>query len=103
MNKIDPELPLERKKYIAKNSGAQYVLTSSDITTADLFGSATIYIEDSSVQLDIACKGDEDLECMNPDGLAYLLYTSGEDSNLRPKKVEPNHRQALLGTPRDAS
>jgi non-ribosomal peptide synthetase component F len=103
LNKIDPDLPLERKKYIAQNSGAQYVLTSSDITTADLFGSAAIYLEDSSVQLDIACKGDEDIECMDPDGLAYLLYTSGEDSDLRPKKVELNHQQALLGTPRDAS
>ncbi|KJA27343.1 hypothetical protein HYPSUDRAFT_63026 [Hypholoma sublateritium FD-334 SS-4] len=94
---IDPELPLERKVYIAKDANAAFVLTSSQITTLDVFGSMTRYIEDELVQLEISRESDSAVDFMKPDGLAYLLYTSGTTGN--PKGCLLTHRglsQAIL-------
>ncbi|KDR81669.1 hypothetical protein GALMADRAFT_59971 [Galerina marginata CBS 339.88] len=87
---IDPELPLERKTYIAKDASAAFVLTSSEIVTADVFGSITLYIDDEARRAEILKEGDDDLKCMKSENLAYLLYTSGTTGN--PKGCLLTHR-----------
>ena len=42
-----------------------------------MFGAVTRYIEDETVQMEISRESDLSVSFMNPDGLAYLLYTSG--------------------------
>ncbi len=68
---------MERKIYIAKDANAAFVLTSSQIATPDVFGAVTRYIEDETVQMEISRESELAVSFMNPDGLAYLLYTSG--------------------------
>ncbi|RDB21442.1 Nonribosomal peptide synthetase 2 [Hypsizygus marmoreus] len=94
---IDPELPVERKAYIARDSNARFVFTSADTSPPSLFGPHTIYLDEEQVQNAIHEESDEDVEYASPDGLAFLLYTSGTTGN--PKGCLLTNRglsQALL-------
>lgn len=72
---IDPELPEERKKYIADDSGSKFVLTSAD--QAPYFGELAIVLDDLAVQEEVLGHDAADICLAELDSLAYLLYTSG--------------------------
>ncbi|KAG9318679.1 hypothetical protein JVU11DRAFT_774 [Chiua virens] len=76
---IDPELPTERKIFIARNSSAKFVIISSQYHSRDLFGDLSINIHDRSVQRTISRMSDAavDPRAVHPGNIAYMLYTSG--------------------------
>lgn len=76
-SQIDPELPLERKAYIARDSGARFVLTSADVSPPSLFGDLGIFFDSTESQNAIRAEIDVPLNFASLDGLAFLLYTSG--------------------------
>ncbi|KAF8654172.1 hypothetical protein AX16_003701 [Volvariella volvacea WC 439] len=73
---IDPDLPNERKSYIAQDSNALFVLTNSNDPSSSLFGSATVYI-DKLDELEEQDGNNLPPGTVAPENLAYLLYTSG--------------------------
>ncbi|EAU88504.2 peptide synthetase [Coprinopsis cinerea okayama7 len=78
---IDPELPDERKAYIARDSGAKFVLTTSELSSQDLFGSSTIYVDEPEVANAIDEQDGGTFNIATPEGLGYMLYTSGTTGN----------------------
>ncbi|CAL1704680.1 unnamed protein product [Somion occarium] len=74
---IDPELPDERQTFIAKDSNARFVLTSSKLSSFGLFGSNAVDTDDPTEQALILEESAEALQIPGPDNLSYLLYTSG--------------------------
>lgn len=75
---IDPELPLERKTYIARDAEVALVLTSSQAVTPSVFGTKAIFLEDGDVQSGIAQQPTTPVDgVMDLDALSYMLYTSG--------------------------
>ena len=60
--KIDPELPEERQRFIRENSGARFAFTEDNIHEHILASESY---------------PDDDINNTRSDGLAYLLYTSG--------------------------
>ena len=81
---IDPDLPLERKKYIVADSRPHMIL--SEITFSDIFlGTTTIVMKDIP-ELTLPAH----LPITQPEQLAYVIYTSG--STGEPKGVMVEHR-----------
>jgi len=80
----DPEYPTERIQLIAEDSGAPYVVTTSDMFTK--YGTRGICIEELLAETDDT---QPDVEVTMND-LAYYIYTSG--STGRPKGVRVAHR-----------
>ena len=79
-SQIDADLPPERKSYIAKDSEALLVLTNE--AQAELFGKLAHDMDDKELQGKIAQESEEALEPIaDLDGLAYILYTSGQWSH----------------------
>src|SRR5262249_27511035 len=86
---LDPALPAERLDYMARDSGASLVLTSTRRDLPPLPGARVISL--AAARSEIARQDDA-----NPPGgalpqnLAYLIYTSG--STGQPKAVMVEHR-----------
>ncbi|KAH7913722.1 hypothetical protein BJ138DRAFT_561170 [Hygrophoropsis aurantiaca] len=78
---IDPELPTERKSYIASDSGARFVLLSTPNQSPDVFGDVAIDIAVDDIQQEIESMSDADLDIATSEGLAFMLYTSGTTGN----------------------
>ncbi len=74
--KIDPELPIERKKFIAEDSGARWVFTTPDDEQS--FEGLPVILSTSLIDDALDKFGDENVCRATLDGLAYLLYTSGQ-------------------------
>ena len=74
---IDPQLPTQRKLFIARNSLAKFVIMSSHSQAHDLFGDLSIDIRDVSVQETISGMSDAEVDLILPGNIAYMLYTSG--------------------------
>ncbi|KAG1756694.1 uncharacterized protein EDB91DRAFT_31035 [Suillus paluster] len=74
---IDPELPDERKSYIAKDSGARFVVLESHKHSPELFGEIVLDLDDDRISRDILASNTADIDVADPNNLAYMLYTSG--------------------------
>ncbi|OAX41962.1 hypothetical protein K503DRAFT_863459 [Rhizopogon vinicolor AM-OR11-026] len=74
---IDPELPDERMSFIAKDSGARFVILQSHRHSAQIFGDIVLDLDDERVSRDIQEMDIADLDVAVPKNLAYMLYTSG--------------------------
>ena len=74
---IDPELPQERKAYISRDSGARFVLTTSDLSSADLFGPNALFLDSTEVLDAIDREESNEFNIAKPENLSYMLYTSG--------------------------
>lgn len=74
---IDPELPDERKSYIAKDSGARFVILESRRRSPEIFGDIVLDLDDDHISRDIQAMTTADLNVALPNNLAYMLYTSG--------------------------
>ncbi|CDO69498.1 hypothetical protein BN946_scf184785.g3 [Trametes cinnabarina] len=74
---IDAELPEERQQFIARDSGARYILSTSDLPCFASLGDITIDIKDPSVRKAIDQQRADEVALANPDDTSYILYTSG--------------------------
>lgn len=78
---IDPELPEERKSYIARDSNAKFVLTTEELSPSHLFGKATSYLDTPQFLASIEAQDGTDVDFSSPGDLSYMLYTSGTTGN----------------------
>lgn len=78
---IDPELPDERKSYIAKDSGARFVVLESHRHSPEIYGDNILDLDDDQISRDIQAMTTADLDVVLPNNLAYMLYTSGTTGN----------------------
>ncbi|TIA69776.1 hypothetical protein E3P91_03426 [Wallemia ichthyophaga] len=85
---IDPELPEERKKYIAKDSASKVVFTTSE--NQHIFPLIAVDTHDASLWRLVHTLSPSNFNCAQADSLAYLLYTSGTTGN--PKGCLIEHR-----------
>lgn len=76
-SQIDSELPAERQKFIAEDSNARFVLSSSKLASFALFGDNVLDIDDPAEKDSINGQSTSDLQVAGPENLSYLLYTSG--------------------------
>ncbi|KAI9064453.1 hypothetical protein FKP32DRAFT_1591881 [Trametes sanguinea] len=74
---IDAELPMERQQFIAKDSSARYILSTSDLSCFTSLGNIAIDIKDPSVQRLIDQQSADEVAFSDPDDTSYILYTSG--------------------------
>ncbi|WHX87152.1 lichenysin non-ribosomal peptide synthetase LicA [Bacillus paralicheniformis] len=90
---IDPSYPAERIGYVLKDSGAELLLTQTNLAAPEEFSGETLLL-DSMLSEEIT-KDDE----VNPqagtqsDNLAYLIYTSGTTG--QPKGVMVEHQSLV--------
>jgi amino acid adenylation domain-containing protein/non-ribosomal peptide synthase protein (TIGR01720 family) len=90
---LDPKYPRERLSFMLEDSGAQLVLTTLDLREMFLNGPAAViclddtttpWLEEAAANLAVP---------MDPEDLAYILYTSGSTGT--PKGVAVPHRVSI--------
>lgn len=64
--------------YIAKDSGARFVILESHRHSTQIFGDIILDLDDDHISRDIQKMDTADLHVAIPKSLAYMLYTSGE-------------------------
>ncbi|KAH9854247.1 hypothetical protein C2E23DRAFT_820117 [Lenzites betulinus] len=74
---IDSELPIERQQFIARDSHARQILSSSELPCFASLGDTVIDIKDPSVQATIDGYNADGVDEPNPEDSSYILYTSG--------------------------
>lgn len=90
---IDPEWPKARRDFILDDTGAQVVVTTSDLADALARNGCRVLCVDA---LPEAPADETELPQVSPDQRAYIFYTSG--STGRAKGVEVTHRNLLYST-----
>jgi len=89
---LDPSWPEERAAFILRDTKARVLVTTTSLAERFSFEIPIVLADDSDGTED----GVVELEEVSPDGLAYVLYTSG--SSGRPKGVEVTHRNLYHST-----
>jgi len=91
---MDPEYPIERIESILRDTNAKIVLTDHNFKVPILDGIAAIFFDVSASAGAIQKEGVQySSDSVVPDGLAYIIYTSG--SSGQPKGVMVEHRSII--------
>lgn len=89
---LDPKFPQARLDFMLEDSESKYLITDKNISS--LFSNTTpkIFIEDLVDRLDSTPTA-QSFSFSDPNGLAYILYTSGSTGN--PKGVKVSHKNLI--------
>ncbi|MGH2508365.1 MAG: condensation domain-containing protein, partial [Ktedonobacteraceae bacterium] len=87
---LDPAYPKDRWTFILQDSQARVAVTQSTLASAfQAYGLAVVELD----RLDAQAKGENPISQLEPEHLAYVMYTSG--STGQPKGVGVSHQAAL--------
>ncbi|MCY7817463.1 lichenysin non-ribosomal peptide synthetase LicA, partial [Bacillus haynesii] len=90
---IDPGYPAERIGYVLKDSGAELLLTQTNLAVPEEFSGETLLL-DSILKEEISKDDEVNPQAgAQPDNLAYLIYTSGTTG--QPKGVMVEHQSLV--------
>lgn len=89
---VDPAYPLQRKKYMAEDTGMKYVLTDMDVPAAEARLFEPVHVP-SVIQQHKDLPRNNPVLVSSPSDLAYVIYTSG--STGQPNGVMIEHRAVL--------